>query len=77
VGQVPSLRLSRFSRARDHYLLPGCSQKNTERAGRVGVGSRGTSTGTKRTIYLSGGRKRSMALEDAFWESLKEVAHRR
>ena len=37
----------------------------------------GSSTVTKRTIYLPGGRKRSMALEDAFWEGLKEIAHRR
>jgi predicted DNA-binding ribbon-helix-helix protein len=34
-------------------------------------------TATKRTIYFPGGRKRSVALEDAFWEGLKEIAQRR
>jgi len=34
-------------------------------------------TATKRTIYFPGGRKRSVALEDAFWEGLKEIADRR
>jgi predicted DNA-binding ribbon-helix-helix protein len=34
-------------------------------------------TAIKRTIYFPGGRKRSLALEDAFWEGLKEIARRR
>ena len=34
-------------------------------------------TATKRTIYFPGGRKTSVALEDAFWEGLKEIADRR
>jgi predicted DNA-binding ribbon-helix-helix protein len=34
-------------------------------------------TATKSTIYFPDGRKRSLALEDAFWLGLKEIAHGR
>ena len=43
----------------------------------LGAGSMRSPTATKRTIYFPGGRKRSVALEDAFWEGLKEIAQRR
>jgi predicted DNA-binding ribbon-helix-helix protein len=43
----------------------------------VGVGNMRSSTVAKRTIYLGGGRKRSVALEGAFWEGLNEIAQRR
>jgi len=43
----------------------------------VGVGHMRSSAVAKRTIYLGGGRKRSVALEGAFWEGLNEIAHRR
>ena len=44
---------------------------------RVGAGKMRSPTATKRTIYFPGGHKRSVALEDAFWEGLKEIADRR
>jgi predicted DNA-binding ribbon-helix-helix protein len=44
---------------------------------RVGVGNMRSPTVVKRKIYLPNGRKRSVALEGAFWEGLKEIAHRR